>query len=419
MSGVFPPSGFHTLPIIFVSTHGVYDLTVEPTPFVVPPNTYIFETQTIGDLCMTPIDKPLWDLMNNRDAFIRYFAGAGDLALAKRISESGIYGRNNINTEDTKVELKHRDYKRVFQNMHFYQPGDTIYNRTLMIGGGRNGARRSYANMGFYSFVAGRPVDRYPDGPASRIRELQPLRTKLIGDRDLTTSQKELIGLMGIGAIYIFSSCGAIWKDSNTGKVPPIILDRRIKQIETVQHNQDLTLMRLTPAGPSGYGGNNNMDDGSLPGRESRSRAAKKATSTYTPVVHEQDRDPFFMNNDPDFESRDPQFTSDYTSAADGPSTTHAPAGTIGVFVKTADGVYRQIPTPYSSGSAQPNLFYTARNLRDARKAYAGQVLYGYDSTRGFYLLGGGGGGGRGSTRRGRIGTQRSLRNTLKRIPRI
>jgi len=390
MATEFPPTSFEEVPIIFVSTHGVYDLTEEPKPFVVPDNVYIFETQTIGDVCLTSIDKPLWNLMNNREAFIAYFKGMGTKDLAKEVMGSGVYARDHENQAIEHHFLRHDDYKAVFRNMHFYQPGDTIYNRTLSIGGGGDGARRSYANMGFYRFDVGDPVDRYPDGPASRIRELQPLRTKLIGDENETTSQKEVIEMMlqvqpdtAEGSIFIFSSCAAFWKQAGETKVSVPVLNRRLELIEKAQQAADLALMQLTPAGPSGAGTNDDLEDMEIDhtGRNLSTRNTKQGRAVFAPNADTASSGTFFRNDNADFEAR-MQNTGENVAA---PVRT---ARGKSVFVKNPDGSFKQIATPLTAGSAKPDLLFSARNLRDAKKAY-GEV-YGFSKSRqSFHLLGG------------------------------
>lgn len=427
----FPPASFDDVPIIFISTHGVYDLNVDPEPFTVPDNIHIFETETIGDVCLTSIDKPLWNLMNNRSAFVKYLAGEGDLETATETSESAVYGPDDEDDEaDAEPSAKHYAYKKVFRNLHYYGPGDTIYNRTLVIGGGGDGARRDYANMGFYRFNVDDPVHRYPDGSESKIRELQPLRTEMIENEDKYSSQREMIDeVLGVhddvadGAIFIFSSCGAFWKEQGGKKVPAAILNKRIAIIEKHQRDQDLALMELTPAGPGGAGSNNNNDEeGELPeGRNIHPREAKAAAAAaFVPAGKgaAEAGNKFFGNDNKGFQGRDPRFAAAPVAeaagafeevdaaAAEREEKRAAATGKKAVFIKTESGGYAQIPTVLTAESEEPDLLFTARNIRDAKKAH-GEV-YGFSrKAQAFHLLGG-----RRRTVRGR-GSRRT-----RRIPR-
>lgn len=428
----FPPTTLESAPIIFISSHGVYDLTEEPTAFVVPDNVYIFETQTIGDVCLVAIDKPLWDLMNNRDAFLAYLKGEGHPAIAEIVASRGVYGPADADDESDDRHSKHRDYRHVFANMHYYKPGDTIYNRKLLIGGGGDGARRTYANMGFYRFdnqgKAG-PVDRFPDGPASRIKALQPLRTSMIGDESMTMTQEEMIyEVMGVeedvaeGGIFIFSSCAAFWKEEGGVKVPAATLNRRIALIEKTQRAQDLALMELTTAGPGGAGANNNIGEVSAgEGRELPARRAAKGRASYAPKTAAEGPD-FFENNDPHWLERDPHFkkfepgvddeeeneafANVNAAAAERAEARAAAKGMKAVFIQTEDGGYQQIPTPISEKTATPSLLFSPRDIRDAKKVY-GEVFGFKKSKQEFHLLGGG----RGS----RVGS-RGNRRTIRRV---
>jgi hypothetical protein len=436
----FPPVSFDDVPIIFVSTHGVYDLTVDPEPFTVPDNIHIFETETIGDVCLTSIDKPLWNLMNNRPAFIKYLAGEGDLETATETSESAVYGPDDADEEDeAEPSAKHYAYKKVFRNLHYYGPGDTIYNRTLVIGGGGEGARRTYANMGFYRFDADAPIDMYPDGSESKIMELQPLRTEMIENEDKYSSQREIIDeVLGVhddvadGAIFIFSSCGAFWKEQAGKKVPAAILNKRIAIIEKHQRNQDLALMELTPAGPGGAGSNsNNEEEGELPeGRNIHPREAKgEAAASFVPAgqgAAEAGKE-FFENDNKGFQRRDPRFAAPAVAEAAGAfeevdaaaagreEQRAAAAGKKAVFIQNESGGYMQIPTVLTAESEEPDLLFTARNIRDAKKAHG--KVYGFSrKAQAFHLLGGRRTvrGGR-SRRTRRIPRQRRQRQTHRR----
>ena len=124
-ASTFPPITLlqvSTSPYILVSTHGEY--TEDSKPFRVPPNVYIFETQEIGDYCLTTIDEPLKLLLKHRYTFLGYLMA--------------------------KLKSYHWTYGNVFKQFIFYEPGDVIYDRKLAIGGGR-GARHEY-DMDFYRY---------------------------------------------------------------------------------------------------------------------------------------------------------------------------------------------------------------------------------------------------------------------------
>ena len=126
-------------PIILCSTHGHYDRKTDPVKWIVPPNTFIFEAQTIGDLTLTLLDKPLWDLLQGgmRWGLYKYITGK-----YKKISREG------IEVYDV--------FKQALASMIMYKPGDEIFERVLSIGGGRHqedaSARALLEGMGFFRY---------------------------------------------------------------------------------------------------------------------------------------------------------------------------------------------------------------------------------------------------------------------------
>lgn len=170
-------------PIYLVSVHGLYDLLKEPVPWTVPPNTFIFEAQSIGDLTLTLMDNPLWHLCltENRTEFFNYFLG-----------------------DESKVPKPNPDYVNVFRNLIVYKPGDIIYERRLQIGGGK-GDRTLYTNMGFYKFDKDTPTQPYPQPTTVRpmtpteIGELNPLRTTLITDDKFSITNKQYVNMVTDG----------------------------------------------------------------------------------------------------------------------------------------------------------------------------------------------------------------------------
>ena len=170
-----------TFPFVLASTHGHYTSKSFP-PFTLPPNVYVFETQEIGDYCLTSIDKPLFTLLSNRTLFMHYITAT--------------FGSSPIQYP----------LVNVFKQFAFYEPGETVYNRILSIGGGRmnNGksARRAY-DMDFYRVNV--------DNSQSKIH--QSLRTRL-SDESAQITMKEFIDSsladypdLKNGAIFFFSSC--------------------------------------------------------------------------------------------------------------------------------------------------------------------------------------------------------------------
>jgi hypothetical protein len=234
----FPPALFDTAPIVFSSTHGVYWPEATPKPFKVPKNTYIFETQYIGDLCLTTIDEPLWTLMqgDNRDVLKYYLAGKFTPA---------------------DLEEDEKPLADTIRYLNYYEPGDLIYNRYLSIGGGRGpsgSARIVYANMGFYLFPVGAPTDVYPNGPKSKI--LNRLRDDMIMDDSVQVTYQEFINttykarpeLLESGCIFVFSCCAEARKQDITEEE----FNAKINEIEARQQEQHQKLLALTPAAMGG-----------------------------------------------------------------------------------------------------------------------------------------------------------------------
>jgi len=171
-----------TAPIFLCSTHGLYNINVPLEKRIVPPNTWVFEAQNIGDLTLTSIDVPLWELVQGgkRDGFLGYLLG--------KYSELRAM---NLPVDDR--------YKETFKNLILYKPGDTIYMRELSIGGGK-GLRKTYDGMGFFRFDVNGP--QYPyrgygalraDGTRGPYEILRRLGTQLVEDGDRITTDGDLI----------------------------------------------------------------------------------------------------------------------------------------------------------------------------------------------------------------------------------
>lgn len=279
---------FMKAPIILASTHGAYDLRSDTPVWTVPANTYIFETQSIGDTTLTTIDDPIWRLSQSRSRpwFINYFLGNADF----------FKGDNGAPQEQ---------YSKIFKNFVFYAPGDMIAERQLSIGGGRKPepsglARESYVNMGFYKFNMNTKFStETPDQnvPVRKTRRrcdaeiLKNMRTKMVEDEDFAITNRQFVELINNGTpvqykglkngakqlqapetytfdvqrekyrIFIFSSCavpncngltdakGAVVK--NVYKSP--LCNQRIRKVEAIQAAQHLKLLSMgIQTGPTG-----------------------------------------------------------------------------------------------------------------------------------------------------------------------
>ena len=277
---------FMRAPIILASTHGAYDLRKDPVTWTVPKNTYIFETQTIGDTTLTTIDDPIWKLSQSgsRPWFINYFLGNKDFFL----------DGDNGPAEPS--------FTKVFKNFVFYRPGDVIAERELSIGGGRkqepNGlARESYVNMGFYKFNM-RPQTPIQNVPVRKTRRrcdaeiLKNMRTKMVEDEDFSITNKQFVDLVNSGVpvqynglkngakqlqpkqtftfdvgqekyrIYIFSSCAVpncnrLTNAAGKNIVNPYkspLCNERIRKVEAIQAAQHLKLSAMgIQTGPQGF----------------------------------------------------------------------------------------------------------------------------------------------------------------------
>jgi len=228
-------SAIKTAPIFLCSTHGLYDLDKSPELYTVPPNTFIFEAQTIGDLTLTTIDEYIWNLLQGpyREAFWNYLLGDDGDAWFRR---EGVI--NNIL------------YKRALSNLVLYKPGDTICKRNLSIGGGRTGdlaesKRHAYQDMGFFRFDPEDPTYEFRGyGSKQPCEILQRLDKELVEDPNRETTDVDLVysilsgrpltfldgstsgqtfGLAykrnrvrGSPTIFVFSSCAAITDPRNS-----------------------------------------------------------------------------------------------------------------------------------------------------------------------------------------------------------
>ena len=211
----FPPKEFDDIPIVLMSIHGRYN---DATKFIVPSNTWIFETVDVGDLCMNTIDQPLWELVQgqNREKFLAYLKG-----------------------EDTDDEPTLRDkFKYAISQFNYYKPGDTIYERGFTLS-------EEDKEMNFFLFPKGKKFIR-PDQSAIIMKAL---RTRLIKTGKykrtsviIDTVRTEYPALHN-GCIFIISSCGAII---------PTLYKKIGTEIEEHQRHQLLKFMELTTAASAG-----------------------------------------------------------------------------------------------------------------------------------------------------------------------
>ena len=171
-----------TAPIFLCSTHGNYNLAVPLEKRIVPPNTWIFEAQNIGDLTLTTIDVPLWELLQGgrRHGFLYYLLG-----------QYSVLKRAGLPVYD--------QYKEVFKNLIIYKPGDEIYTRELSIGGGK-GLRKTYEGMGFFRFDVNGPQYPYKgygalqaDGSRGPYEILRRLGTQLVENGDRITTDADMV----------------------------------------------------------------------------------------------------------------------------------------------------------------------------------------------------------------------------------
>jgi hypothetical protein len=230
----------------------------------------------------------------------------------------------------------------------------------------------------------------------------------MIHDENMKMTQEEMINeVMGVeegvaeGGIFIFSSCAAFWKEEGGVKVPAATLNRRMALIENTQRAQDLAMMEVTTAGPSGAGANNNIGNAPMgEGRELPNRGSIKGRAVYAPKSAAEGPE-FFQNNDPHYQERDPRFAATNeeeeneafanvnAAAAQRAEARAAAKGMKAVFIQGEEGVYQQIPTLISEKTGTPSLLFSPRDIRDAKKAY-GEVFGFSKSKQEFHLLGGG-----------------------------
>lgn len=223
-------SGNHgsSAPIYFASTHGIYDLQpglLEHT--IVPPNTYIFESASVGESTLVTIDEPLWYIMQNRAAFAAYL---------------------NSDPSVTSDQMK-----QIFKNLVYYKPGDKIYKRTLLL----EDENEFNPQWSYYKFIEGNPNVPFPEAPPDVEKDKPIIATSEVSDPPYTNVMKSfreehfppgktrLRGFKRIltgsdirfftevrkrdqyhgPAIFIFSSCASFWTSKNKKRDMELILE--------------------------------------------------------------------------------------------------------------------------------------------------------------------------------------------------
>ena len=199
--------------IYYIATHGGYDLTKDQAPYTVPPNTYIFETQALGDLCMPTIDKPLWVLAQYREAFKGFLQNISDAP-----------GSNGTVFRDALSYLT------------LYGPGDRLPIRMLSIAAEARAPRTM--PMGIYKISP--TMEPIPFPPGASGKSMASIENKLWEYGNETTNEAIIqSGADGINPrIFLFISCAA--HDPTEANVARIA---RWNQIATLQRSAQLNAM--------------------------------------------------------------------------------------------------------------------------------------------------------------------------------
>lgn len=320
-----------TAPIFLCSTHGSYDRTSDPVAWTVPANTFIFEAQTIGDLTLTNIDIPLWELLQGgrRWGFKKYL-----FKQYKKIERKGI----------PVGEI----YKQTLANLILYKPGDTIYERVISVGGGRNdkesGARTTYAGMGFFRFDANgkaypyRGYGRRAHGEETPPYEILPRLHKMMVEKDFLQITDhtfvEAVNLINreprwrsghtiqgvdfttaslpsqqgpdIPRIFIFSSCAAVSMEKTVAGSKRWAEVASVQEQRKIEAMSDLNIYSLLGGGYGSMVANKNVQPGKVdPGGGSSLGLRNKKTppsSFFVPMPTPGAID-FFSQEDADLDS--------------------------------------------------------------------------------------------------------------------
>jgi len=215
--------------VFFSATHASYDLEKDNKPFRVPPNTYIVETQVIGDYCYISIDRHLWHL----------FQGWYTPHLSKLLTGKE---QNAIHPKSHMFET--------FQNLIFYEPGDLIYNRHLTLYAGRENGKKSHRlsskgeAWGFYNFMRTSEKEFIPFERIEKYSVLKDLFTELTGENKyisysnfIARVDAEFTRASGTPRIFVFRGCANIESGDAS----------QITAVEKLQRAQQLKLLAKTP----------------------------------------------------------------------------------------------------------------------------------------------------------------------------
>lgn len=218
-----------TADVFFSATHASYDLENDNKPFRVPPNTYIVETQVIGDYCYISIDRHLWHL----------FQGWYTPHLSKLLKGQ----------EQIAIDPKGPMFE-TFQNLIFYEPGDLIYNRHLTLYAGREDGKKSHRlsskgeAWGFYKFTRTSEKEFIPFEDVEKYSVLKDLFTELTGENKYISYanfigrvEAEFPRVSGTPRIFIFRGCANIESGDAS----------QITAVEKLQRAQQLKLLSKTP----------------------------------------------------------------------------------------------------------------------------------------------------------------------------
>jgi hypothetical protein len=205
--------------IYYIATHGGYDLTKEKLHFTVPKDTFILETQALGDLCMPTIDEPLWVLSQgkHRPAFVAYLRG-----ISSRVGT----------TESTESMA----IRRALSYLTLYGPGDVAPIRLLSIASGTRTPRTF--PMGIYRLRSTSVALPFPPSGASKAAHnieasLWEYGTEKTNETIIEQILKKKTAT--IPRLFIFISC-AVHNSINGDRVK---MDRWIK-IAQIQHQAQL-----------------------------------------------------------------------------------------------------------------------------------------------------------------------------------
>ena len=290
-------------PIFLCSTHGIYNVSRDIQPWVVPPNTYIFEAQRIGDLSLSDLDLPLWQIIQGkyRYVFLYYMLG--------------LYG---------KISKTETQFKSIIGNLLLYKPGDLIYERTLSIGGGGGrphgyagpSNRIEYGNMGFYKFMPGNsepvyPFSHYKVDTSPSYQILPELRKKMVNHDNLELTDNSFVNMVkgrpdlvladfakvnktinpeslrvpGINPeapmIFIFSSCAAIDNTDTT--------EARMRWTEIARKQEEYKLEGWQMGLELGRGNYSNNSKKRQQPSVAMTRLINRAPERYLPEVARED----------------------------------------------------------------------------------------------------------------------------------